>query len=54
MQFQDGLVEVVVACPLCLNLNRKARRACKNCNHTGKVKKIVPVDNIIEKGDDGR
>jgi uncharacterized OB-fold protein len=39
---------VEVACPQCGNLNRKARRACRYCQHTGKVLKSVPVSAFDE------
>ncbi len=32
---------IEVVCPYCGNLNRQARRACRDCNHTGKVSKTL-------------
>lgn len=37
------VVTVEVECPVCGDLNRAARRACRTCKRTGKVTKNVPI-----------
>jgi hypothetical protein len=38
------VVWVKATCPECGNYNRRARRACRNCHHTGLVWKTIPRD----------
>jgi hypothetical protein len=40
-------VAIEVDCPECENLNRAARRACRFCNHTGKITKYVADNEIV-------
>lgn len=43
---RDEIIEVDVVCPECGNVNRAARRACRNCGRTGFVKKSVPASGV--------
>lgn len=48
---RDEIVEVDVVCPECGNMNRAARRACRNCGRTGFVKKNMPVSQVVTPAD---
>jgi uncharacterized OB-fold protein len=47
---REEIVWVEVNCPACGNVNRAARRACRDCGHTGRMRKTMPARLVTEEG----